>query len=67
MQSNFKHCIYLIQAEWYAAMNYTNIGSDDGLLPLWRPANIWTNAGLFLIRIMMIIFNEVLIKIQQFW
>ena len=29
--------------------NLTIIGSDNGLLPGWRQAIIWTNAGILLI------------------
>ena len=29
--------------------NLTAIGSDNGWLPSWRQAIIWTNAGTFLI------------------
>ena len=27
-------------------MNQVNIGSDNGMTPIWRQAIIWTNAGL---------------------
>ena len=29
--------------------NLTIIGSDDGLVPSWHQAIIWTNAGILLI------------------
>ena len=34
---------YLIEAEWriYVSVNYTIIGSDNGLSPGWRQAIIW--------------------------
>ena len=43
--------IQLIEAEWriYASVNYTIIGSDNGLLPVRHQAIIWTNAGILFI------------------
>ena len=41
----------------------TIIGSDNGLLPRWHQAIIWTNAGMFLIWSLEINFNETLIEI----
>ena len=43
----------------------TIIGSDNGLLPGWRQAIIWTNAGI-LLRTLGINFNEMLIEILTF-
>ena len=43
----------------------TNIGSDNGLLPVWRQAIIWTNAGILPIRSQGTYFNEISIKIQN--
>ena len=45
-------CLHqLIGTEWciYASVNYTIIASDNGLLPVWHQAIIWTNVGLLLI------------------
>ena len=33
----------------YIVSKLTTIGSDNGLLPDWRQAIIWTNAGIFLV------------------
>ena len=44
----------------------TIIGSDNGLLPGWRQAIIWTNAGILLIEPLGINFNEIAIKIHAF-
>ena len=44
----------------------TIIGSDNGLLPDWRQAIIWTNAGILLIRISQTNFSEILSKIHKF-
>ena len=37
----------LIKVEWwlYASVHMAIIGSDNGLLPVWHQAIIWTNAG----------------------
>ena len=39
-----------MEAVWYifASVNYTSIGSDNGLSPGRRQAIVWTNAGIFL-------------------
>ena len=42
--------------------NLTIIGSDNGLLPGWRQAIIWTNAGILLIRPLETKFSEILIS-----
>ena len=44
----------------------TTIGSDNGLSPGRRQANIWTNAGILLIWPLGTNFNEILIGIQTF-
>ena len=44
----------------------TIIGSDNGLLPGWRQAIIWTNAGVLLIGPLWTNFSEILIKILTF-
>ena len=44
----------------------TIIGSDNGLLPGWRQAIIWTNAGILLIGPVGTNFTEILIKIYTF-
>ena len=41
-------------------------GSDNGLLPGWRQAIIWTNAGISLIGASQRNFNEILIEICTF-
>ena len=59
--------IYIYQhivAEWqiHAFVNYTTIGSDNGLSRVWNQAIIWTNAGLLLIGPFGINFSAVWIK-----
>ena len=44
----------------------TTIGSDNGLSPGRRQANIWTNAGILLIGPLGTNFIEILIRIQTF-
>ena len=44
----------------------TIIGSDNGLLPRWCQAIIWTNAGILLIGSQETNFSEILIKIHTF-
>ena len=46
--------------------NLTIIGSDNGLVPDWRQAIIWTNAGILLIRTLGTNFSEILGKIYAF-
>ena len=43
---------------------FTIIGSDNGLLPIWRQAIIWTNAGLLLIQTLGTNFSEILMCCQ---
>ena len=42
----------------------TTIGSDNALLPGWRQAIIWTNAGILLIGTLGTNFSEILIEIH---
>ena len=44
----------------------TSIGSDNGLSPGRRQANIWTSAGILLIEPLGTNFSEILIRIQAF-
>ena len=41
------------------------MGSDDGLLPAWHQAIIWTNAGLLLIGTLETHCSEIWIKIYK--
>ena len=45
----------------------TNMDSDNGLLPGWLQAIIWTNAGILLTGPLGTNFSEILIKIYTFW
>ena len=45
----------------------TIIGSDNGLLPAWHQAIIWTNAGILFTGSLGTNFNEILIKIYKFF
>ena len=58
----------LIEAEWriYTSVNYTIIGSDNGLSPAWRQAINWTNAGILLTVPLGTNFSEILIAIKTF-
>ena len=42
------------------------IGSDNGLLPGWHKAIIWTNAGILLIWTLGTHFSEILSKMHRF-
>ena len=46
--SNINEKVWLIEATWriYASIHRAIIGSDDALLPVWRPAITCTNTGL---------------------
>ena len=44
----------------------TITGSDNGLLPGWHPAIIWTNAGILFIGLPGTNFNGILIEIHEF-
>ena len=46
--------------------NLTIIGSDNRLLPGWRQAITWSNAGILLIQTLGTNFSETLIKIHTF-
>ena len=50
----------------YASLNWATMGSNNGLLPDWNQAIIWTNAGLLSIRPFVTHFSEIRIKTQQF-
>ena len=50
----------------YASVNYTIMGSDNGLSPGRRLAIIWTNAGILLIAPLGTNFNEIIIEIKIF-
>ena len=50
----------------YVSVNRVDIGSDNGLSPIWHQAIIWTNAGLLSIECFGTNFSEILIKIQLF-
>ena len=67
-KNDFNFMCNLIEAEWriYASVNYTNIGSDNGLSPDRRQAIIWTNTGKLLIGSWGTNFSEILIEILTF-
>ena len=46
--------------------NLSIIGSDNGLAPGWRQANIWTSAGILLIGPLGTNFSEMLIRVKTF-
>ena len=50
----------------YASVNYTNIGSDNGLSPSRRQAINWTNAWISLIAPLDMNFTEMIIEILHF-
>ena len=60
--------VYLIEAEWciYASVNEAIIGPNNGLLPGWRQAIIWTNAGMLLIGHLRTNFSEIISRIFTF-
>ena len=66
--SNNTTTLKLTETEWhiYASVNYTIIGSDNGLLPGRHQAIIWTNDGILLIGPLGTNFSEIIIKIQTF-
>ena len=47
-------------------MNRVSNGSDNGLLPIWHQAIIWTNAGILLIAPLGRKFSEILIAVEAF-
>ena len=57
-----------MEAEWriYASVNYTIMGSDNGLSPGRHQAIIWTKAGIFLIGPNGTNFSEIIIEIEIF-
>ena len=50
----------------HASVNFTIIGSDNGLSPDWCQAIIWTNAGILLIGPLGTNFSEILIEFKYF-
>ena len=60
------NCCEVIEAEWriYLSVNWTSIGSDNGLSPDRHQTIIWTNAGLLWIRIPGINFSEIQIMVM---
>ena len=50
----------------YASVTYANIGSDNGLLPVWCQVIIWNIADLLSIGPSGINFNDILIKRRKF-
>ena len=50
----------------YVSVSWTIIGSDNGLLPVWHQAIVWTNSGLLPIRPQGTYVNEISIKIHTF-
>ena len=50
----------------YVSVNYTIIGSDNGLSPVRRQTIIWTNDGLLSIRPLGTCFIEISLEIQKF-
>ena len=57
------------EAEWHmnASLNLTNIGSDNGSSPDRHRVIILTNPGILLTGPWATTFDEILIKIQEFW
>ena len=51
---------------YMASVNYTIIGSDNGLSPGGRQAFIWTNAGILLTGPLVTNLSEILIAINTF-
>ena len=71
---NVPICTQGMQRSWWpdaSTINVTgpywiSIGSDNGLLPGWRPAIISTNADIYLIWLQVTYFNEISFEIQIF-
>ena len=59
---------WLIEDEWriYASVNYTIIGSDNGLSPDRHQSIIWTSAGILLIGPLGTNFSGILIETRTF-
>ena len=57
-----------MEAEWriYASVNYSIMGSDNGLSPVRRQAIIWTNVGVLLFGPLGTNFSEIVIEIEIF-
>ena len=51
---------------FYASLNLVNIGSDNGLLPIWHQAIIYTIAGIYSVGPIGTNFSVVLIWIRDF-
>ena len=60
---NLTHCGRVTHI---SVSNLTIIGSDNGLVPDWCQAIIWTNAGILLIQTLGTNFSEILSKIYAF-
>ena len=58
----------LTEVQWhtYASVNWTIIGLDNDLIPVWCQAIIWTDTGLLLIGLVQTNFNGVWIEIKKF-
>ena len=75
---NENNMYFLLKVDWSLPLTHwgrvthicvgklTIIASDHGLLPGWRQAIIWTNAGMLLIGPLGTNFNEILIEIHIF-
>ena len=57
---------YSGNASMFNSAKWSIIGSDNGLLPVYRQAIAWTNIGIMLIWSLGMDFSEILIKIQTF-
>ena len=60
------HCLNSIQVIYICIGKLTIIGSDNGLLPGWRQAIIWTNAKILLIWPLVSWFSEILTQTLAF-
>ena len=60
------HLIHWGRVTHTCVSELTIIGSDNGLSPGRRPAIIWTNAGILLIRTLGTNFSEILSEIRAF-
>ena len=64
-QSHY-HCLTVPQCRIYASVNWVNIGSGNGLSPVWRQAFSWTSACLLSTGLPGINFSESWIRILSF-
>ena len=66
--NSYRNLVYIIinSLRLSASVNYTIIGSDNGLLPGWHQAIIWTNAGVLLTGLLGTNLSEILIEIYTF-